>query len=55
MRLGGHETSWSSQKDCLQNAPAPPCLAIYLTLRIRRHAAWKRIKEVSDTTGNFKE
>jgi len=55
MRLGGHKTTWSSQKDCRQNAPTPPLLAVYLTLRIRGYAAWQRIKEVSDTTGNLME
>jgi len=35
--------------------PTPPCLALYLTLRTRGYAAWERIKEVSDTTGNLKE
>jgi len=55
VRLGGHKTSSSSQKDCRQNTPTPPCLALYLTLRIRGYAAWERIKEVSDTTGNLKE
>ena len=55
MRLGGHKTSWSTQKDCRENAPTPPCLALYLTLRTRGYAAWEGIKEVSDTTGNLKE
>ena len=45
MQLGGHKTSWSSQKDCRQNAPTPPCPALYLTLRIRGYAAWERIKK----------
>jgi len=31
------------------------CLALYLTLRTSGYAAWERIKEVSDTTGNLKE
>ena len=52
VRLGGHKTSLSSQKDCWQNAPTPPYLALYLTLRIRGYIAWEKIKEVSDTTGN---
>jgi len=55
VRLGGHKTSWSSQKDCRENAPTRPCLALYLTLRTRGYEAWERIKEVSDTTGNLKE
>jgi len=55
VRLEGHKASRSSQKDCRENAPTPTCLALYLTLRTRGYAAWERIKEVSDTTGNLKE
>ncbi|KAH0669814.1 hypothetical protein KY285_023960 [Solanum tuberosum] len=44
MRLGGHKTSWSSQKDCRLDAPTPPCMSLYLTLRRKRkYEAWDRI------------
>ena len=54
MRVEGHKASRSSQKDCRENAPTPPCLALYLNLRTRGYAAWERFKEVSDTTDNLK-
>ena len=44
-----------AKKDFRENAPTPPCLALYLTLRTRGYATWERIKEVSDTAGNLKE
>ena len=47
--IRGQKTSWSSQKDCQQDAPTPPCLALYLTYlkkKVWGYEEWETLQEV---------